>query len=101
MSSEWHNLLVAHLIELAGLRREHAEIQKAVLAARAEVSSVGAEHKWRQDSAVLIHTRELREEELDVATSIQLHEVAIDAIKLFIETSVPHDVSLEPPPRLD
>lgn len=101
MSSEWQTLLVAHLVELSGLRREHAEIQKAILTARAEVSQVGAEHKWRQDSAVLVHTRGLREEEVDVATSIQLHEAAIDAIRLFIETGTAYDQALEPPPRLD
>lgn len=101
MSTDWQSLLVRHLIELSELRREHAEIQKAILTARAEVSSAGAEHKWRQDSAVLVHTRGLREEEVDVATSIQLHESAVDAIRLFIETGIPYDQALAPPPRLD
>ncbi len=101
MSNEWTPLLIGHLTELAALRREHAEIQKAVLTARAEVSAGGADQKWRQDSAVLVHTRGLREEEIDVATSIQLHEAAIDTIRLFIEIGLPHNQALEPPPRLD
>jgi hypothetical protein len=101
VSSDWYSLLIRHLIELASLRREHAEVQKAILGARAEVSQAGSDHKWRQDSAVLVHTRELREEEVDVATSIQLHEAAVDTIRLFIEIGLGYDQALEPPPRLD
>lgn len=99
--SNWHPLIIGHVRELASLRRELAEIQKAILQTRSEVAANGSDTKWRQDSAMAYHTRGLREEEVDVATSIKLHEDAVTIIRMFVEMDIAHDAALEPPPDLD
>lgn len=94
----WAKLLTAHLRELADARRELAEIDKAVLAVKAEV---GEDQKWRQDQLTLVRTRELQEDRVDLALDIRLHEDAVSIIRLYIEVGLPHLPELVPPPRVD
>lgn len=98
--AEWAAHLSSALHALNRSRRELAEVDRAVLDARASVLPSN-EPKWRYDEAVRAATHDLQLERIHVAAEVQMLADRVDAIKLLLSADVPFASNLLPVDPLD
>lgn len=97
--SRWATQLTALARDLAENRLELLQLRKALLQARENAIAVGHTTRWEYDNALLLGSRELQEQIIELETDIEEIIQAILLTRLMYEQGEPFCPVLDLRPR--